>query len=235
MQGGHRCLVGRPSVAVKMRVSEKWLSDYQGRLKSAPKKQNKEPLKKQVDHYDVQLVATDFLELAAIKGHQSDILTGLRLGLSALQRPSARQEHERMEQQCFLLYLQLFFPSLWEVTCAIPLGSLRPNGVGGSLKGEGVRKGWPDIVIDEPMHGFNGLRIEMKRASNQAKPSDEQISVCQHLAKRGYAVAVCWGHSSAIRYLHSYLKESTIFINPRYDYIQVMDFSKVFYQKEASQ
>ncbi|WP_196160823.1 VRR-NUC domain-containing protein [Reinekea sp. G2M2-21] len=215
-----------------MRVTNTWLVDYQAKHGRDGKNRTK---KRSPDAaYSPALAATDFMEVAARRGHSSDLLTGLCLNVNNIGKKS-RTEWEEMEQQMFLLYVEMFFPRVMEVTTAVPLGGLRPSGIGGSLKGTGVREGFPDILIDEPHRGFHGLRIEMKRISKSALPSAEQIRWCKALAERGYATAVCWGHIAAIHYLHQYLEADNIFINLRYDYNHTVDYSNVCHYQDEGQ
>ena len=61
------------------------------------------------------------------------------------------------------------YPSL-AMLAAIPNGGYRPMTTAAMLKAEGVKAGYPDILLDVARGPYHGLRIELKRAdrSNHA-------------------------------------------------------------------
>lgn len=97
------------------------------------------------------------------------------------------------------------YPDL-ENFAAMPNGGQRHGAVAGKMKAEGVRKGYPDYLLDVPRQGFHGLRIELKRRN--ASPSDtkpEQLAWHARLRANGYRVEVCKGWEEAWSVLCDYL------------------------------
>lgn len=74
----------------------------------------------------------------------------------------------------------------------------------GILKGQGVRKGWPDYGLDLPAGQFHGLRLELK-APDGGKPTKEQLDNLARLESVGYQCCVAWGFEEAQRYVRKYL------------------------------
>lgn len=56
-------------------------------------------------------------------------------------------------------------------------------------KAMGSKKGFPDLFIYEPRHGFNGLAVEIK--ASKGKPSESQLEWQKQLRKRGYKAEIC--------------------------------------------
>ena len=81
---------------------------------------------------------------------------------------------------------------------AIPNGGKRSAITGAILKAEGVKAGYPDILIDEPFvvidgvwrSQIHGLRIELKNGK-KGRTSEHQERWIQELRKRGYRAEVC--------------------------------------------
>lgn len=96
-------------------------------------------------------------------------------------------------------------PELSNLT-AIPNGGDRHGAVAAKMKAEGVRKGYPDYLLDVPRGDFHGLRIELKRIN--ASPSDtktEQRDWHARLRAQGYRVEVCKGWEAAWAVICDYL------------------------------
>lgn len=96
-------------------------------------------------------------------------------------------------------------PDLQNLT-AIPNGGDRHGAVAAKMKAEGVKKGYPDYLLDVPRGDFHGLRIELKRIN--ASPSDtkpEQKAWHARLRDAGYRVEVCKGWEAAWAVLCDYL------------------------------
>lgn len=97
------------------------------------------------------------------------------------------------------------YPLLKNLT-AIPNGGARHGAVASKMKAEGVRKGYPDYLLDVVAGDFHGLRIELKRIN--ASPSDtapEQRDWHERLRAQGYRVEVCKGWQAAWSVLCDYL------------------------------
>lgn len=73
------------------------------------------------------------------------------------------------------------------------------------LKAEGMRTGWPDLILAVPRGGKGCLFLEMKRQKG-GKLTDEQRTVLSVLEGAGNAVAVCKGASEAIMRIEEYLR-----------------------------
>ena len=71
------------------------------------------------------------------------------------------------------------------------------------MKAEGVRRGPPDINIDEPREDWHGMRIEMKIGKNRQTP--EQAEWAHRLDARGYYVITCYSAADAWSFLMRYL------------------------------
>jgi hypothetical protein len=56
-------------------------------------------------------------------------------------------------------------------------------------KAMGSKKGFLDLFIYEPKHGFHGLAIEIK--ASYGKPSESQLEWQKQLRKRGYKAEIC--------------------------------------------
>lgn len=75
---------------------------------------------------------------------------------------------------------------------------------GGIMKGQGVRKGHPDYILDLPLGRYHGFRLELK-ALDGSKPDQEQLDYLERLEAVGYKVAVAWGFDDAKRACEAYL------------------------------
>ena len=96
------------------------------------------------------------------------------------------------------------YPSL-AMLAAIPNGGYRPMTTAAMLKAEGVKAGYPDIILDVARGPYHGLRIELKRADRSNHATKEQREWLARLAFEGYQVAVCYGAQEAIKVITDYL------------------------------
>ena len=113
-------------------------------------------------------------------------------------------EHE--EQKALFDWARLaqgVFPEL-RMMAAVPNGGLRTKAVAGKLKAEGVKAGYPDIVLDVARGGYHGMRIEMKSATGRTSP--EQKSWLADLVREGYHAVVCHGFEEAQAAIVKYLQ-----------------------------
>ena len=77
-------------------------------------------------------------------------------------------------------------------------------------------RGWPDLFIAEPRHGYHGLFVELKadrvklykvKDGSPATPHiAEQADMILELDKRGYAVGFAVGFDEAKKIIDNYLK-----------------------------
>lgn len=110
---------------------------------------------------------------------------------------------EAQEQQRVVEYLE------WKGICYVhtPNEGKRNPVTGNILKRMGMKKGFPDLFIYEPVGCYHGLAIEMK--SKKGRPTDEQKKWIARLNERGYAAYIAYGADEAIRIIESYDKEGT--------------------------
>ena len=118
-------------------------------------------------------------------------------------KPTIPTEHQ--EQAALMELVRMHedkIPELKNMT-AIPLGGFRAKRTACILAAEGVRAGYPDILLDVAKHGYHGLRIEMKRMGN--KPTQLQRDWHERLVAQGYAVVVCYSAEEAWDTILKYL------------------------------
>lgn len=111
---------------------------------------------------------------------------------------------EHQEQVAVVEWFDLQYPALRGRLAAVPNGGARHKAVAGKLKAEGVRKGYPDLQLLTPRHGFAGLIIEMKRIKG-GRLETEQADWLQWLAEQNFLTVVCKGSDAAIETIRSYL------------------------------
>lgn len=101
----------------------------------------------------------------------------------------------------------------------VPNGGARNPREGARLKRQGVRAGYPDLVLDVARGGYFGLRIELKapRAELGRTPetSPEQVQWFARLDACGYRVAVVEGWKAARDVLLHYLSLPPTLALPR--------------------
>jgi len=71
-------------------------------------------------------------------------------------------------------------------------------------KATGYKRGFPDIMIYEPVGKWHGLAIELKVGYNRA--SKPQLHWQKELNKRGYKAEICTGIDEALEVINRYLK-----------------------------
>jgi hypothetical protein len=99
-------------------------------------------------------------------------------------------------------HLDAFHPAV--LYAAVPNGGKRTKSEAVRLKKEGVRSGYPDLLIDEARGPYHGLRVEMKRVHGD-RPRQNQRAIHRRLAERGYRVVVGYGSVDAIAQIEAYL------------------------------
>lgn len=112
---------------------------------------------------------------------------------------------EHAEQAAFFEFVRWKRLSDERYTCivATPNAGKRSPLAGLRMVAEGMERGFPDISILEPCGKYHGLFIEMKIKPN--RPTVDQLRWLGLLAKRGYAVAVCWSAKEAMDTVANYL------------------------------
>lgn len=94
--------------------------------------------------------------------------------------------------------------SALDLLYAVPNGGHRHRVTAAKLKGEGVKRGVPDLVLPLPVAGSPGLYIELKRIKG-GLISPEQQWWRQVLRAAGYRMVVCRGWVEARDVIASYL------------------------------
>ena len=114
---------------------------------------------------------------------------------------------EHQEQVALMQWVDLNkkkYPML-DMMTAVPNGGARHIAVARKLKSEGVKKGYPDILLDYPSNGYHGLRIELKRL-NGSYPTRDQKGWISRLNNHGFYAVVCRGWIEAKEVIEAYLK-----------------------------
>mgnify|MGYP001559688998 CR=1 FL=1 len=83
-------------------------------------------------------------------------------------------EHE--EQKSLVKWFSIQYPKIGNRLVAVPNGGDRDPRVGKKLKAEGVRSGFPDLMLLMPKGEFMGLIIEMKRVKIGRASCRERVS-----------------------------------------------------------
>ena len=83
-------------------------------------------------------------------------------------------------------------------------GGKRSKRVGAALKHNGVKRGYPDLVIDIARGGFHGLRIEIKKPDD-GTVSPHQVERLQMLTDEGYRAVVTEGYQETMDEILNYL------------------------------
>lgn len=118
-------------------------------------------------------------------------------------KPRELEHHEQVGLMQWADALLGKWPEL-RLLAAIPNGGQRHKAVAAKLKAEGVRAGFPDLILPVARGGFHGLFIEMKAGKN--KPTAEQIGWHDALRAEGYLVVVCYSWNEAAGEIERYLR-----------------------------
>ena len=119
------------------------------------------------------------------------------------------------EHQCALIlwttarYEQA--PELWPdldmIHCSLS-GVKLTAAQAGKAKAAGMRKGVLDVILDKPIGGYHGLRIEMKAPATPGKPrgrpTPEQMKEVIRLRALGYRAEFCYGVEEAKAVIRDY-------------------------------
>jgi len=96
------------------------------------------------------------------------------------------------------------YPEL-RMLMAVPNGGSRHLAEATNLKRQGVRAGFPDMLLLVPRGGYHGLAIELKRQRG-GTVSPEQTEWLVALTEQGYKATVCRGFDEAVRTIMGYLE-----------------------------
>jgi hypothetical protein len=86
----------------------------------------------------------------------------------------------------------------------IPNGGARDKITGARLKREGVKPGFPDIVLLVARGQYHGLAVEMKRQQGGSL-SQNQKTWLNRLNAQGYKAVACKGATETIKIITEYL------------------------------
>lgn len=98
--------------------------------------------------------------------------------------------------------LNCFRPGLY--FAHVPNGGARTAAEGAILKGQGVRAGWPDYLLDYPVGRYHGWRGELK-APDAGKPDADQLEILARLERVGYCICIAWSFEEMRQSLLEYL------------------------------
>lgn len=113
---------------------------------------------------------------------------------------------ESEEQQALFQWANLMsgkHPEL-NLLVAIPNGGLRNMPEAVRFKAEGVRKGFPDMILPVARKGYHALAIELKRVKG-GRVAPEQRQWLDDLSIQGWRAVVCRGFDEAKAEIESYL------------------------------
>jgi hypothetical protein len=114
---------------------------------------------------------------------------------------------ESAEQQALFAWARLHerkYPEL-SLLVHIPNGGLRNMPEAVRFKAEGVRKGFPDMILPVARLGYHSLAIELKRRQG-GRLSPDQREWLDNLAAQGWRAVVCRGADEAVGELIWYLR-----------------------------
>ena len=119
------------------------------------------------------------------------------------------------DEQCALFAWAAANEARWPelaMLVAIPNGGYRPMATAARLKAEGVKAGYPDILLDVARGPWHGLRIEMKRRPNKPTPAQEEWIT--RLGAYGYLAVVTYSAQEATSVIISYLAHDAQEVQP---------------------
>jgi hypothetical protein len=111
-------------------------------------------------------------------------------------------EHE--DQAALITWFDLQYPKLSGRLAASSGGARMRPATAKKEKAAGMRKGYPDLNLLTPRHGFAGLIIEMKRVKG-GRLDPDQADWLQWLNDQGFMAVVCKGFDAAKETIEKYL------------------------------
>ena len=124
----------------------------------------------------------------------------------ALQKRDCPLESD--EQQTIFAWARLMEHKHPELTLlvAVPNGGLRNMPEAVRFKAEGVRKGFPDMILPVARGAYHSLAIELKRRKGGGV-SPEQKAWLAALSEQGWLAVVCRGADEAVEVITEYLSQ----------------------------
>ena len=136
-----------------------------------------------------------------------DYIEALKRGtLEELTSDAGNTPLEHEEQKMLFRYCSA---EMWRYPMLILLTHVPNEGkrsavTGKRMRDEGLRKGYPDLMLDYASCGYNGLRIELKR-KRKYRITAEQKEWLLRLNEYGYASALCCGWEESWEFIKAYL------------------------------
>lgn len=123
-----------------------------------------------------------------------------------------RRRHDEDNHQAAIFrwakYSEALHPEL-KMLCHMPNGGKRTKIEAARLKAQGVKAGYPDILLDVPRGTHHGLRIELKAPKDDGRregtTSPEQREWLANLNQYGYLAVICVGWEAARDVILNYL------------------------------
>jgi hypothetical protein len=115
-----------------------------------------------------------------------------------------KQTSEETEQIHFVNWVHREHPDSFPWLHHSPNGGYRNKSTGAKMKLMGTKRGFPDLVLYEPIGPFNGLVIEMKKRGGTVH--EDQVLWLEHFEQTGYKTAVCWTLEQAKTEFIGYLR-----------------------------
>jgi hypothetical protein len=147
------------------------------------------------------------------KPKMSDHERAVRKAAGAKARREKRKANaspsEHAEQVALLQWWAVYAPAHGldvRLLVAMPSAAKRSYKLAARMKAEGLRAGYPDLILDFPAPGFHGMRIEMKSASGRVAP--EQAAYHELLRRMDYNVVTCYGYDDARRAIQFYCQSA---------------------------
>lgn len=112
--------------------------------------------------------------------------------------------HEHWDQVMIFDFVERKFPVAYQYLAAMPNGGHRSKKTAVDLEAEGVKSGYPDMLLDLPKGRYHGMRIELKRLGG-GLPSDNQKVWLNRLNEQGYFVVLAYGFDDAVAAIGEYL------------------------------
>lgn len=119
-------------------------------------------------------------------------------------KSTTRMPTEHADQVALVKWFALQYPKIGSRLVAVPNGGQRNVIVAAKLKAEGVRAGFPDLMLLTPRQGFAGLIIELKRLK-KGRMNAGQMDWQQWLNEQGFMAVTCCGFEAARDAIKNYL------------------------------
>lgn len=114
-----------------------------------------------------------------------------------------RQKIEELHCKAFIEYADLMANVDWRWSMIHhSRNEGKSKGECGKAKAMGMRRGYPDYIVDVPCGGYHGMRIEMKAPGKKARK--EQIEWLARLDRAGYHVIITYSSEEAIDFVAKY-------------------------------